>query len=164
MQKLTVLAVLALGLKAVAVFAGEPAESSKEVIAPPAAPAPEFFRPNEFDLGVFGTYATGVGSGENAGALQAWGGGLDLTYWLPWKYAGVRFQGTGASISEGGGNRTQKADGQFVDDPYVTVVPGFTPVLVSGGNGAETVGYNGWFDRPVVGTSPKESAVGLSRI
>jgi hypothetical protein len=139
MQKLTLLAVLALTSPAVAIFGGEPVGSSKQVIAPPPAPAPEFFRPNEFDLGVFGTYATGFGSGENAGALRAWGGGLDLTYWFPWKYAGVRFQGTGVSISEGGGNRTQKADGQFVDDPYVTLVPGFTPVLVSGGNGGGSV-------------------------
>jgi hypothetical protein len=55
---------------------------------------------------VFGTYATGVGSGNNAGKLHAWGGGMDFTYWFPWKYAGVRLQGTGASIRGGGGSRT----------------------------------------------------------
>jgi hypothetical protein len=61
-----------------------------------------------------------------------------LAYWFPWKYAGVRFQGTAESVSEGGGNRTQKAHGQYVDDPYVTVVPGSPPVEVSGGNGGNS--------------------------
>src|SRR5271170_4037728 len=115
MKKLIALAVLALASPAGAIFAGEPVVSSKEVIAPPPAP-PEFFRPNEFDIGLFGTYGTGVGSGT--GSLHAWGGGLDLTYWFPWKYAGVRFQGTGAVISGGGGNnRNEKSGGQFVGDP-----------------------------------------------
>jgi hypothetical protein len=58
-----------------------------------------------------------------------------LTYWFPWKYAGVRFQGTGASLSGGGGNsRNQKSGGQFVGDPFVTVIPGFAPQKVSGGD------------------------------
>ena len=48
-----------------AIFAREPITSSKQVIAPPFTTA-EYFRPNEFDIGAFGTYATGVGSGENA--------------------------------------------------------------------------------------------------
>ena len=55
-----------------------------------------FFRSNEFDVGAFGTYAPGFGSGANAGKLRAWGGGMDSTYWFPWKYAGVRFQGDGS--------------------------------------------------------------------
>jgi hypothetical protein len=25
------------------------------------------------------------------------GGGMDSTYWFPWKYAGVRFQGTAST-------------------------------------------------------------------
>src|SRR6266481_6628589 len=113
MKRLVALTVLALASQAVAIFAGEPMVSSKQVIAPPPAPAPEFFRPNEFDIGLFGTYATGVGSGENAGKLHAWGGGMDFTYWFPWKYAGIRFQGAGLAIRGGGGSRT------------VTVFPGF---------------------------------------
>ena len=107
MQKLMGLAVLALASQSVAIFAGEPVITSKEVVTPAPGAPPEFFRPNEFDVGVFGTYTTGIGSGQNVGTLQAWGGGLDLAYWFPWKYAGVRFQGTGESISEGGGNRTK---------------------------------------------------------
>jgi hypothetical protein len=130
--------VLLLVSPAVAIFAGEPALSSKQVIAPIPAAAPEFFRANEFDIGIFGTYGTGVGSG--AGSLHAWGGGLDLTYWFPWKYAGVRFQGTGASISGAGGNRTQTGSGQSVGDPFVTLVPGFEPHQVSGGGGSVAAG------------------------
>jgi len=131
MKKLTALAVLTLASQAVVTFAGEPMVSSKQVIAPPPAPPPpEFFRPNEFDIGAFGTYATGVGSGENAGKLHGWGGGMDFTYWFPWKYAGVRFQGAGLSISGGGGSRTKE----------VTLVPGFAPVSVTGGGGNVAAG------------------------
>jgi hypothetical protein len=137
MKKLLTLALLALALPPVAIFAGEPVVSSKQTITPAPAPS-EFFRSNEFDIGAFGTYATGVNSG--AGSLHAWGGGLDFTYWFPWKYAGVRFQGTGAIISGGGGNRTQVGSGQFVGDPFVTLVPGFDPVKVSGGGGNVATG------------------------
>jgi hypothetical protein len=49
--------------EAVATFGGEPVGSSTQVVAPP----PGFFRSNEFDVGAFGTYATGLGSGANAG-------------------------------------------------------------------------------------------------
>ena len=128
MKRLVALTV-ALASQAVATFAGEPVVSSKQVIAPPPLPPPEFFRPNEFDIGAFGTYATGVGSGNNAGKLHAWGGGMDFTYWFPWKYAGVRFQGTGASIRGGGGSRT------------VNFVDGFRlPVSHTVGGGSEAAG------------------------
>ena len=32
---------------------------------------------------------------------------MDFTYWFPWKYAGVRFQGAGVDISGGGGPRSR---------------------------------------------------------
>jgi hypothetical protein len=50
MKKIIVLAVVAITSQAVAIFAGEPTVSSKQVITPP--PPPEFFRPNEagYDL------------------------------------------------------------------------------------------------------------------
>jgi hypothetical protein len=73
MKKTVVLTVLTIAAQVVATFAGEPVVSSKQVIAPAPPPPPEFFRPNEFDIGAFGTYATGVGSGNNAGRLHAWG-------------------------------------------------------------------------------------------
>jgi hypothetical protein len=72
MKKFIVLTVVAIASQAVAIFAGEPI-ASKQVVAPPPPPPPEFFRPNEFDIGAFATYATGVGSRENAGKLHAWG-------------------------------------------------------------------------------------------
>src|SRR3984957_19500371 len=120
MKRLVALAVVALASQAVATFAGEPVVSSKQVIAPPPPP-PEFFRANEFDIGAFGTYATGVG--DFAGHFHGWGGGIDLTYWFPWKYAGVRFQGAGLSIGSGNGSQTRE----------VTLVRGFAPVAVTGG-------------------------------
>lgn len=105
MKKLIVLTVVAIASQAVAVFAGEPVVSSKQVVAPPPPPPPEYFRPNEFDIGAFGTWA-GF-SGTHEGNLRGWGGGLDLTYWFPWKYAGVRFQGTGIDWSSSKGQRTR---------------------------------------------------------
>jgi hypothetical protein len=54
---------------------------------------------------------------------------MDFTYWFPWKYAGVRFQGAGVSIRGGGGSRT------------ATLVDGFTePVTVTGGGGSVAAG------------------------
>ena len=54
---------------------------------------------------------------------------MDFTYWFPWKYAGVRFQGTGLSISGGGGPRT------------VNVIDGFTlPVSHTVGGGSVPAG------------------------
>jgi hypothetical protein len=47
---------------------------------------------------------------------------MDFTYWFPWKYAGVRFQGAGLSIGSGNGSQTRE----------VTVVRGFAPVTVTG--------------------------------
>jgi hypothetical protein len=70
MKKFIALTVVALASQAAATFAGEPVVSSKQVVAPPPPPC-EFFRPNEFDIGTFGSYSTGVGSG--GGKLHAWG-------------------------------------------------------------------------------------------
>ena len=122
MKKFIALALLAFASQASAIFAGEPAVPSKEVIAPLPASPPGFFRPNEFDLGAFGTYATGVG--DNSGSLHAWGGGLDLTYWFPWKYAGVRFQGTGASISEVAGIEPKRVAASPLAIPLLRSFPG----------------------------------------
>jgi hypothetical protein len=55
MKKLIALAVVIFASPAIAIFAGEPISSSKQVIAPPPPPPPpEFFRGNEFDIGAFG--------------------------------------------------------------------------------------------------------------
>jgi len=122
MRKLIALAVVIFVSRAIVTFAGEPVSSSKEVIAPvPPPPPPEFFRPNEFDIGAFGTYAEGV-QGHN---LHGWGGGMDFTYWFPWKYAGIRFQGAGLDISGGGGSRSR-----------VVTFPDGETATVSGGGGS----------------------------
>jgi hypothetical protein len=117
MKKLIALAVMAFATQAIATtFAGEPVVSSKQVIAPPPPPPVSFFRGNEFDIGAFATYVTGTNGGgsrttrtfddetltfSSSGSPHGWGGGMDFTYFLPWKYAGFRFQGAGLDLSTG---------------------------------------------------------------
>jgi len=126
MKKIIALAVIGIASQTLVAFAGPP--EPKQVIAPPPPPPPEFFRPNEFDIGAFATWAKFTGSNLPNGGLHGWGGGMDFTYWFPWKYAGVRFQGAGLSFSGGGGNRTATVNilGQ--------------PVTVSGGGGSVAAG------------------------
>jgi hypothetical protein len=50
---------------------------------------------------------------------------MDFTYWFPWKYAGVRFQGAGLDISGGGGPRSR-----------VVTFPDGETATVSGGGGS----------------------------
>jgi hypothetical protein len=126
MKRSIALAVVSLLSQTIVAFAG-PEVSSKEVVAPPPPPPPEFFRPNEFDIGAFGTYAEGVGSGGHH--LHGWGGGMDFTYWFPWKYAGIRFQGAGLDVSGGGGPRSRTFT--FPDGETATI---------SGGGGSVAAG------------------------
>ena len=106
MKKLA-LAIGTLGSLAVMSFAGPP--EPKEVVAPPPPPL-SYFRGNEFDIGIFATYVTGTNGGEtrtthfadgdsvtisSSGSPDGWGGGMDFTYFLPWKYLGFRFPGCG---------------------------------------------------------------------
>ena len=115
MKRLVALTVLALLSQAVGTFAG-PEVSSKEVVAPPPPPPVSYFRGNEFDIGAFATYVTGTNGGgthtratafedgttftlSTSGSPDGWGGGMDFTYWLPWKYAGFRFQGAGLALN-----------------------------------------------------------------
>jgi hypothetical protein len=111
MKKLA-LAIGTLGSLAVMSFAGPP--EPKEVVAPPPPPPLSYFRGNEFDIGIFATYVTGTNGGQtrttnfadgdtvtisSSGSPDGWGGGMDFTYFLPWKYLGFRFQGAGVDIS-----------------------------------------------------------------
>ena len=89
--------------------------SSKQVVAPPPPAPVSYFRGNEFDIGAFATYVTGTNGGgtvtrrtfvddetvtlSSSGSPHGWGGGMDFTYFLPWKYAGFRFQGSGLDLS-----------------------------------------------------------------
>ena len=47
---------------------------------------------------------------------------MDFTYWFPWKYAGIRFQGAGLDISGGGGPRSRTVT--FPDGETATVSGG----------------------------------------
>src|SRR5215472_4229530 len=112
-MKRLALVVVALGSQAVVSFAGPP--SPKEVVPVPPPPPVSYFRGNEFEIGVFGTYVTGTGGGgtrtsrtfangdvvtlSSSGSADAWGGGMDFTYFLAWKYLGIRFQGAGVALS-----------------------------------------------------------------
>ncbi|MBV8099694.1 MAG: hypothetical protein JOZ31_11100 [Verrucomicrobia bacterium] len=112
MKKLTALTCLALASQAAISFAGPP--EPKEVVPTPAPPPESFFRGNEFDVGIFATYVTGTGGGgsrsrtfadgdtvtiTSSGSPDGWGGGMDFTYFLPWKWVGFRFQGAGVELS-----------------------------------------------------------------
>ena len=108
MKRVIVFAVASALSQAMTAFAG-PEVPSKQVVAPPPPPPPEYFRPNEFDIGAFATWApfTGINNTGNGNAnVRGWGGGMDFTYWFPWKYAGVRFQGTGMEIQSSSFNTT----------------------------------------------------------
>ena len=112
MKKLA-LALVVLAAQAGVCLAGGPVVSSKEIVAPPAPPE-SYFLGNEFVIGAFGTYVSSThGSTSNTtrfadgdtvtlstnGNGDGWGGGMDFTYFLPWKYLGFRFQGAGVSVS-----------------------------------------------------------------
>jgi hypothetical protein len=121
MKKFAVLTVAAVLSQTAISFAGPP--ESKEVVPTPPPPPESFFRGNEFDVGVFATYFTGTGGnpgGTRVGrgifddsvdtfvtriagdtTLSGWGGGMDFTYYTPFKYLGFRFQGAGGSVSTG---------------------------------------------------------------
>src|SRR5438132_5095476 len=93
MKRLIALAVVIFASQAVATFGGEPVGSSTQVVAP----LPGFFRSNEFDIGAFGTYATGLGSGANAGKLHAWGEARIPLYGSPGNMQVCGSKGTGAT-------------------------------------------------------------------
>ncbi|HYZ74133.1 MAG TPA: hypothetical protein VE641_13725, partial [Chthoniobacterales bacterium] len=63
MKRLIALTVLVLVSQATISFAGPP--PSKEVVTPPPPPPESFFRGNEFDIGIFGTYVTGTGGAQS---------------------------------------------------------------------------------------------------
>jgi hypothetical protein len=92
MKRLTAIAIVIFTSQAIAAFGGQPVTSATAPVTAPSG----FFRANEFETGAFGTFASGVGSSANSNS-HGWGGGLDVTHWLPWKYGGIRFQGTGTN-------------------------------------------------------------------
>src|SRR5260370_15686672 len=91
MKKIHALAVVGLMSQAITGFAGEPAISSKEVVAPPA-PIQELYRANEWQLDLFGAYAPAGGEGNRVLRDPAWGGGADVHYFFT-KYFCLSFEG-----------------------------------------------------------------------
>jgi len=129
MKKIIALAVIGIVSQTITAFAGPP--EPKQVVVPPAPPPPpEYFRPNEFDIGVFGTWVDFTNTHRvTNGSIHGWGGGMDFTYWFPWKYAGIRFQGAGFDLTGNNGERTETVN-----------VRGFGPVTVTGGGGGKGAG------------------------
>jgi hypothetical protein len=126
------LTVVTLVSQAVVSFAGPP--PPKEVVPMPPPPPQSYFRPNEFDIGVFASYFTGTSNNPTGtrnrfvdvpgfptqtftttlsgdSTFTGWGGGMDFSYYFPWKYAGVRFQGAGYSLSTGNFTVTESLNG-----------------------------------------------------
>jgi Surface antigen len=79
--------------QAIVLFAGETEVSSKNVIEPAPVPPVSYFRANEWDLGLFGTYDTSFNQNRRAIGDHAWGGGISGTY-FPWLYAGFGIDGS----------------------------------------------------------------------
>jgi len=128
MKKIIALTVIGIASQTIPAFAGPP--ETKQVVVPPPPPPVSYFRPNEFDIGAFATWIDFVDQhAATQGSIHGWGGGMDFTYWFPWKYAGVRFQGAGFSLSGHGNERTETVN-----------VRGFGPVTVTGGGGSRAAG------------------------
>ena len=131
-MKKSALAVLALASHVAVSFAGPP--PPKEVVPVPPPPPQSYFRPNEFDIGVFASYFSGTSSNPSGtrvrdvsfpgfatqtftttlsgdSTVTGWGGGMDFSYFFPWKYLGVRFQGAGYSLSSGTFTLTENING-----------------------------------------------------
>ena len=111
MKRKLALTALAILSQAVVAFAGEPQVSSKNVILPPAPPA-SYYRANEWDVGVFGTYDTSFNNNRRAIGDHAWGGGISLGY-FPWLYAGFAVDGDLVNTVSGD-NLGHQVDGKFI--------------------------------------------------
>jgi len=79
--------------QAIVIFAGESEVSSKNVVQPVPPPPVSYFRANEWDLGIFGTYDTSFNQNRRAIGDHAWGGGIGLTY-FPCLYGGFGIDGS----------------------------------------------------------------------
>jgi hypothetical protein len=140
MKRSAALTVVTLALQAVVSFAGPP--PSKEVVAPPPV---SYFRPNEFDIGAFGTYGSNLHSQDNHSGIgnRAFGGGVDVAY-IPWFYAGFRIQGS-VIMLDPGDNTAGIVSGSFIlRYPLDLRWPNFhlAPYAIAGVGGLID-GYNG---------------------
>jgi hypothetical protein len=109
MNRILALAAAVTISQAMVTFAGETELSGKNV---PSVPPTSFYRANEWDLGIFGTYDTSFNNNRRAIGDHDWGGGLGLTY-FPWLYAGFGIDGDfGNAIPSD--DLSHQVDGQLV--------------------------------------------------
>jgi hypothetical protein len=92
MKRIIALSVVVIASLAVSASAGEAVSSSKEVVAPPPPLTTSYFRANEFDLGVFGSYGVSFYDNFRAIGNHAWGGGIDGQY-FPLQWLGFAIEG-----------------------------------------------------------------------
>jgi hypothetical protein len=92
MRKTIALTALVLFSQAIVLLAGETEVSSKNILQPAPLVPTSYFRANEWDIGVSGTYDTSFNHNRRAIGDHAWGGGVGLTY-FPWLYAGFGIDG-----------------------------------------------------------------------
>lgn len=107
MKKLT-LSVCALAALASAAFAGTSTySSSRDVKQVEQAPCPTWYADNEFNVGVWGTYAATTNryrTDRYLGVDHAFGGGLDAKYFFR-RYFGVGISGFGLSLNNNADRR-----------------------------------------------------------
>ena len=96
MKRSIALTVVAALSQTMAAFAGPP--ETKQVVVPPPPPPVSYFRPNEFDIGAFATWAKFTNSNLPNGGLHGWGGGMDFTYWFPWEICRCQIPGDGVKF------------------------------------------------------------------
>jgi hypothetical protein len=109
MNRILALAAAVTISQAMVTFAGETELSGKNV---PSVPPTSFYRANEWDLGIFGTYDTSFNNNRRAIGDHDWGSGLGLTY-FPWLYAGFGIDGDfGNAIPSD--DLSHQVDGQLV--------------------------------------------------
>ena len=89
MKKIIALAVIGIASQTIVAFAGPP-EAKQVVVPAPPPPPPSYFRPNEFDIGAFATWApfVGINSAGNGNAnVRGWGGGMANQMVSPQQYS-----------------------------------------------------------------------------
>ncbi len=92
MKRIIALTVVVIASLALSASAGEAVASSKEVVAPPPPVPTSYFRANEFDLGIFGSYGVSFYDNFRAIGNHAWGGGIDGEY-FPLQWLGFAIDG-----------------------------------------------------------------------
>lgn len=111
-MKKTVFAILGVfSLSAFAYAGAEPLSGKDKEVVQPAPSLTEWYRDNEWNVGIWGTYVFTGNGGEEApnqgivlwssdrylGTDDAWGGGIDLKYFFH-RYFGVGIEGYGLAV------------------------------------------------------------------